>query len=157
MERSSSLGSMEQAFGPEPALPPAQKTVYLETGESVYDYGTEFGEQPSWTKEDLNGQPIVIRGLSEEVFEAGYQVAARSVLHTLPEEPEGTTPWGMFFSDDSPIVRQTRERIRKGRVPFIAVLRKRPSELHKGQSYWTLERYMPNVTPETPTTNLKKG
>jgi hypothetical protein len=128
---------------------PEPKSVFLDTGEQVYEYfGSDFGIQPDWSKEELEGQGLIIRGLSEETFKGDFDIPARSVLYNVIDDPEGTEPWGMFFSEGSPVIQQVQRQLAKGRVPFIATIRSKKSESHKGQSYWTLERWVRNVTEE---------
>jgi len=113
----------------------------LGTGQ-VYDFDlNDYGVQPDYEKEFLNGKVLYIHGLSESSFDGDFATPARSVLHTWPSDPAGIAPWGSFFSEDSPIVRQTEEMQRKGKVPFVARLVLKNSEKHKGQTYWTMERY----------------
>lgn len=143
---------MEKAFGP----PPEGPNLYTESGEEVYGFeASDFGNQPTWTKEELDGQPIIIRGLSTDTFDSDMG-SARSVKYTLPTEPANQEPWGMFFSVESTIIQQVSKAISAGRYPFIAVLRKKESTLHRGQTYWTLEKYVrpANATPVLPP---KKG
>jgi len=147
-----------------PALSAPVKEVYLDTGELVTEYsGSEYGNQPTWTKEELVGQGIVIRGLSLETFqqEGSSYPPARSVLYTLITEDLDTDPWGMFFTDygldnqgkeqlrTSTIIKQIRAEFRRnGNRPFLADIEMIPSESHKGQSYWKLKRFVRSANLE---------
>ena len=147
-----------------PALP-NPKAVYLDTGEEVLEYsGSDFGNQPEWSKEFLAGKGLIIRGLSMDTYqlEGSTMAPARSVLYNLLEDdPNPTEPWGMFFSDlgldeqgkekreTSPVIKQVRSEFkRNGGRPFIVTIHNKDSEAHKGQDYWSLARYVRNVTPE---------
>jgi hypothetical protein len=146
---------------------PEPKTVFLSTGEEAYDFaGSDFGNEPEWTKEELVGRGIIIRGLSEDLFEpeGSSFPPARSVLYNLLEEdPNPSEPWGMFFSDKgdndkatSVVIQQVRKQIRRGRLPFVATLTKHESTTFKGQSYYSLEKYVPNATPVLQKMEVKK-
>jgi hypothetical protein len=139
------------------------RSVYTESGEEVAEYvGSEFGNQPEWSKEDLEGQGIIFRGLSAETFhpEGSTFPPARSVLYNLVSDERDTDPWGMFYSDygllpdgkedprNSTIIKQVRSEFRKnGGRPFLATIQQVQSEAHKGQSYWKLAKYVRNATP----------
>jgi|KBSMisStaDraftv2_1062788.scaffolds.fasta_scaffold01203_26 hypothetical protein len=134
------------------------RSVFVDTGEEVAEFtGSDFGNQPEWTKEDLEGQGIIFRGLSTEIYkpEGSSFPPARSVLYNLVTDDRDTEPWGMFFSDegnDSPktstIIKQVRSEFRKnGGRPFLATIVNVQSEAHKGQSYWKLAKYVRNATP----------
>ena len=144
---------------------PDPKAIYLATGEEVLEYsGSDYGNQPEWSKEFLQGKGLIIRGLSEDTYQAdgSTMYPARSVLYNLLEEdPNPSEPWGMFFSDlgldsdgkekreTSTVVKQVRSELRRnGGRPFIVTIQYKDSEAHKGQGYWTLQRFVRNVTPD---------
>jgi hypothetical protein len=144
---------------------PDPKAMYLESGEEILEYsGSDFGTQPEWSKEFLAGKGIIIRGLSEETYhpDGTAMLPARSVLYNLLEgDPNPTEPWGMFFSDlgldaqgkeqrdTSTVIKQVRSELRRnGGRPFLVTMEYKDSEAHKGQGYWTLKRFVRNVTPD---------
>jgi hypothetical protein len=143
---------------------PAPKTVYLPSGEQVYEFQeSDFGVQPEWQKDDLIGQLVIVRGLSEDTWQqpGSSFPPARAILYNVEDDDTDTPAWGMFATDDSAIINQVRRAIRKGAVPFVVTLAKRSSEAHKGQEYYIFERYVKNITEDAdttaPTTSDKKG
>lgn len=105
-----------------------------------FDLG-DFGNQPDYTKDDLDGKVIIVYGVSQATFDSGqFQTGAKSLLHKLPNEDADIAPYGMMFSESSPVIRQAAEMEAAGKVPFMARLVKKGSKQNKGQSYWTLER-----------------
>jgi len=135
----------------------------LATGEEVAEFvESSFGVQPEWSKEDLVGQMLIIRGLSDETWQqiGSNFPPARSILYSVDTDQPGDESWGMMFSDNSPIIEQVRRQFRRnGGKPFVATLQSRDSEAHKGQTYWILTKYVENVTPkdEVSTGKQKKG
>ena len=153
---------MSEVFGPEelPAPQSPIRTVYTDSGEEVVEYiGAEFGNQPEWSKKELIGQGLVFRGLSDDTFhpEDSTFPPARSVLYNLVTEEATEEPWGMFYSDlgdqdrrTSVLIKQVRKEFRRnGNRPFIATLEYVNSEVHKGQGYYKLARYIRNVNPSS--------
>ena len=125
--------------------------MFTDEGEEVFLFeASDFGNQPDWTKESLDGEPILIRGLSQDFFEGDFG-QARSILYNVRTDTKETEPWGMFFQwepNQAPIFGQIEKYLKRGgRFPFIAVLRSKKSEAHKGQAYWILEPYKKDVTP----------
>lgn len=129
-----------------------QSTLVTEYGETVYDFeSSDFGNRPEWTKEDLIGKPLIIRGLSEDTYEreqGGRVRVARSVRYNRAEEPRSVEPWGMLFSDPSVAIDEVRKRIERGQMPFLATLAMVDSLENKGQSYWKFVRYIRTVETE---------
>jgi hypothetical protein len=100
------------------------------------DYG-QFGNIPTWTKEELNGKVIVVVGVSTEKFEGEFDTAARSLLHFMPDEDRSTEPWGLLLSENSPaITRATGQLSMNGGKPFYARLLKKQGRKYP---YWNLE------------------
>lgn len=111
-------------------------------GETVYDFDlNDFGNQPEYDKEFLNGKVLIIHGVSEAIFEGSFEKGARSLLHSWPSEPRNIAPWGALLSEDSPAIKQTQAMQDRGKVPFVARVVLKDSQAHKGQTYWTLEPY----------------
>lgn len=117
-------------------------TDSLAMGGALYDFDlNDFGVQPDYDKEFLNGKILIVIGVSEATFEGDFQQSARSLLHLLPPDwANGMAPFGALLSENSPAIQQAAEMQQKGKVPFVARLRKIPSERHRGQTYWTLEK-----------------
>ena len=133
------------------ALP--QSTLVTEYGETVYDFeSSDFGNKPEWKKEDLIGQPLIIRGLSQDTYERedkdGRLRIARSVRYNRAEEPRSTEPWGMLFSDPSVAIDEVRKRIERGQMPFLATLALMDSTENRGQTYWKFVRFVRTVETE---------
>lgn len=114
----------------------------LALGGTLYDFDlNDFGVQPDYQKEYLDGKVLIISGVSESTFEGDFQKPARSLLHNFPMDwSKGLAPFGALMQEDSPAIRQASEMQAKGKAPFVARLVKRDSAAHKGQSYWTLEK-----------------
>jgi len=130
-----------------------QATLITEYGEEVYDFeSSDFGYKPEWSKEDLIGKPLIIRGLSQDTYErednSGRVRIARSVRYNRAEEPRATSPWGMFFSDPSVAIDEVRKRIERGQMPFLATLAMVQSTENKGQTYWKFVRFVRTVETE---------
>lgn len=130
-----------------------QSTLVTEYGETVYDFeSSDFGNRPEWTKEDLIGKPLIIRGLSQDTYEReqkdGKVRVARSVRYNRAEEPRSVEPWGMLFSDPSVAIDEVRKRLERGQIPFLATLAYVDSLENKGQSYWKFVRYVRTVETE---------
>jgi hypothetical protein len=145
----------------------------------LYDFDlNDFGVQPDYDKEFLNGKVLIIHGVSDSVFEGDFNTPARSLLHSWPTDfysgngSQELPPYGVLMSDDSPAIRQARDMQAKGKVPFVARLRMQASQKHRGQTYWTMERAAslqwdqngnlvdPNAEPQTTVeadTSAKKG
>jgi hypothetical protein len=148
----------------DPMLPPPQRSVFLDDGREFADFsGSDYGEQPEWEKEEILGQGIIIRGLSDATFEpeGSNMGPARSVLYNLITDDPDAEPWGMFFTDwgvtasgkedqrNSTVIKQVRAAMaRNGGRAFLAQMEKETSETHKGQTYYKLVKYVRNVTPE---------
>jgi hypothetical protein len=113
----------------------------LATPEYEFDLN-DFGIQPEWDKEDIIGIGIRIHGLSESQFEGAFAQPARSVLYNLLTDSLDMPPYGMLFSEGSVILKHVEAMVKRGHVPFRAVLRKKESQQHKGQSYWYLDKYV---------------
>lgn len=136
----------EPTTAPVPALPPGE----------AYDFDlNDFGQVPDYDKSYLDGKVLVIHGVSEAVFEGDYQTPARSLLHSWPveywkssETGQMLEPYGALLSEDSPAIRQAKDMQKRGRVPFLARLRIKDSTLHKGQTYWTMEKAPPKQYDE---------
>src|ERR1043165_3299500 len=111
---------------------------------AIYDFDlNDFGLQPEWEKEALEGIGIVIKGLSESQFEGDFDRPARSVLYNLMFESQQEQPYGMFFSEDSVVVRHVKTMVERGHIPFRAVLRRKESQSRKGfNPYWYLDKYV---------------
>lgn len=136
----------------------------------LYDFDlNDFGVQPDYAKDFLNGKVLIIHGVSESAFEGEFEKSARSLLHSWPTElgSASTIVYGALLSEDSPAIRQAEEMQRKGKTPFIARLRMVPSKAHKNQTYWTMERALlqydadgrvvdPNLEPVAPTSGKSK-
>ena len=129
-----------------------ESTLIMEYGETVYDFeASDFGNRPEWSKEDLIGQPLIIRGLSEDTYEreqGGRIRVARSVRYNRAEEAPSVEPWGMLFSDPSVAIDEVRKRVARGQVPFLATLAMVDSSENKGQSYWKFVKYIRTVEQE---------
>ena len=141
------------------ALP--QNTLVTTYGETVYDFeSSDFGNRPEWTKEDLIGQPLIIRGLSQDTYERvdkdGRVRVARSVHYNRAEEPRSVAPWGMMFSDPSVAIDEVRKRLARGQMPFLATLALLDSTENRGQTYWKFVRFVRTVETE-PTPALTAG
>lgn len=110
----------------------------------LYDFDlNDFGVQPDYDKEYLNGKVLIIHGVSESEFEGDFAVPAKSLLHSWPAQYYGNgspVVYGALMSGDSPAIRQAEDMVKKGKTPFVARLKMQPSARHKGQTYWTLER-----------------
>lgn len=154
-------------------LPPGARSIYLPDGREFADFsGSDFGVQPEWEKKDILNRGIIIQGLSEEVFEpeGSTMGPARAVLYNLIEDSADVEPYGMFFTDygllpngkenarNSTVVKQVRAAFAKnGMRPFLAEMVEEKSDAHKGQTYYKLVRYVPNVTPPDAFPETKKG
>jgi len=138
-----------------------QNTLVTEYGETVFDFeSSDFGNRPEWSKEDLIGQPLIIRGLSEDTYEradnSGRIRVARSVRYNRATEPRSAQPWGMLFSDPSVAIDEVRKRIERGQMPFLATLALVDSTENRGQTYWKFVRFVRTVEVE-PTPALTAG
>jgi len=130
-----------------------QSTLVTEYGETVYDFeSSDFGNRPEWQKEDLIGQPLIIRGLSEDTYERvdnqGKLRVARSVRYNRASEPRSMEPWGMLFTDPSVAIDEVRKKIERGQMPFLATLAFVDSTENKGQSYWKFVRFVRTIETE---------
>ena len=130
-----------------------QETLITTFGEEVYDFeASDFGNRPEWSKEDLIGQPLIIRGLSEDTYErednTGRNRVARSVKYNRAEEPRSVEPWGMLFSDPSVAIDEVRKRIARGQMPFLATLALVNSTENRGQTYWKFVKFVRTVEAE---------
>lgn len=159
----------------DPQLPSGQaiRTVFLPDGEEIAEYsGSDFGNQPEWSKMALVGGGLIIRGLSSETFhqEGSTFPPARSVLYNIVEahfgdevytDPPGTEPWGMFFSEGnavtkrSTILDQIESEFRKnGGRPFLTsiawVETQAATKNAPARGYYKLGRYIRNATPASP-------
>jgi len=163
-----SAESVDSLFGVYPiveSLPQGVRTTYLASGEEVVEYtGSDFGNEPEWSKEFLVGKGIIVRGLSQELFhpEGSTMGPARSVLYNLVEgDPQPDEPWGMFFSDygldndgkekreTSTVIKQVRSELRRnGGRPFITDMIYVETDEKAGRGYWTLKRFVRNVNPD---------
>lgn len=114
----------------------------LAMGGALYDFEeNDFGTQPDYDKDFVEGKVLIISGVSEATFEGDFAKPARSLLHNLPLSwSAGEAPFGLLMQEDSPAIQQASAQQEKGKVPFVARLRKVDSQRHKGQSYWTLEK-----------------
>jgi len=101
------------------------------------DFG-QFGNQPLWSKEDLNGKVIVVVGVSTEKFEGEFDTPARSLLHYMPdEERDYNEPWGLLLSENSPAITRALGQLEKnGGKPFYARLLKKQGRKYP---YWNIE------------------
>lgn len=98
----------------------------------------QFGNIPTWTKEELNGKVIVVVGVSTEKFEGEFDTPARSLLHYMPDEDRtATNPWGLLLSEGSPAITRALGQMEKnGNKPFFARLVKKQGRKYP---YWNLE------------------
>jgi hypothetical protein len=101
------------------------------------EYG-QFGNQPDWTKEELNGKVLIIVGVSVDKFEGEFDTPARSLLHYMPDEDRTKIdPWGLLLSENSPAITRALGQLEKnGGRPFYARLIKKQG---KKYPYWVLE------------------